>query len=175
VEDGSTWLIASLRTDRYADLQLDPDFLHLRRGNALFDLPPPGASEISEIIAGPARAAGLVFEERDGKSLAKTIEAAVGGADALPLLQMTLSQLFAARAGSTLTFAAYEAIGGLEGAIAARAEEVFRSTSPAAQGALDSVRARLSPTWTRMASSPFARPTDRLSRVMPQAPSSWTR
>ena len=58
VEDGSTWLIASLRTDRYADLQLDPDFLHLRRGNALFDLPPPGASEISEIIAGPARANG---------------------------------------------------------------------------------------------------------------------
>ena len=139
VEDGSTWLIASLRTDRYADLQLDPDFLHLRRGNALFDLPPPGASEISEIIAGPARAAGLVFEERDGKSLAKTIEAAVGGADALPLLQMTLSQLFAAREGSKLTFAAYEAIGGLEGAIAARAEEVFRSTSPAAQGMLNSV------------------------------------
>ena len=37
------WLDApdrELRTDRYADLQLDPDFLHLRRGNTLFDLPP---------------------------------------------------------------------------------------------------------------------------------------
>jgi WD40 repeat protein len=139
VEDGSTWLIASLRSDRYPDLQLDPDFLHLRRGNALFDLPPPGASEIADIIAGPARAAGLVFEERAGKSLAKTIEAAVGGADALPLLQMTLSQLFNARDRNTLTYAAYEAMGGLEGAIAARAEEVFRSASPAAQGALDVV------------------------------------
>jgi len=46
VEDGATWMIASLRSDRYPDLQLDSDFLHLRRGNALFDLPPPGASDL---------------------------------------------------------------------------------------------------------------------------------
>lgn len=139
VETQSIWFIATLRSDHYSDLQLDPDFLSMRRRGALFDLPPPGASEFADIIKGPARAAALVFEERDGVSLAKTIEAAVGGADALPLLQVTLARLFDARAGDTLTFSAYEAMGGLEGAIANRAEEVFDAASPAAQQTLDAV------------------------------------
>jgi WD40 repeat protein len=139
VESQSTWLMGTLRSDRYADLQLDPDFLSMRRRSALFDLPPPGASEFAEIIKGPARAAGLVFEERDGGSLAKAVESAVGGADALPLLQMTLARLFDARDGNILTFSAYESMGGLEGAIAARAEEVFEKASPAAQQTLDAI------------------------------------
>ena len=139
VESETTWVIATLRSDRYPDLQLDPDFLKLRRRGALFDLPPPGPSEIADIIKGPARSAALIFEERDGVPLAKVIGAAVSGADALPLLQMTLARLFEARDGLTLTYSAYEAMGGLEGGIAAHAESVFATVSPAGQATLDAL------------------------------------
>lgn len=137
VEGEAAWAIVTLRSDRYADLQLDADLFALRRRGAMFDLPPPGPSEIADIIRGPARAAELSFEERDGESLAKAINAAVPGADALPLLQMTLRRLFDAREGRKLTFEAYERMGGLEGAIAAHAEAVFACVSPGAQAALD--------------------------------------
>jgi WD40 repeat protein len=133
----SAWFVTTLRSDRYADLQLDPDFLELRRRSALFDLPPPGPSEIADIIVGPAHAAGLIFEERDQISLAKVIRSEVTGADALPLLQMTLASLCEARQGSILTYAAYEQAGGLEGAIAAHAEMVFATVSPTGQAMLD--------------------------------------
>lgn len=139
VEDEAAWLIATLRSDRYADLQLDADLFALRRRGAMFDLPPPGPSEIADIIKGPARAADLIFEERDGESLAKVINAAVRGADALPLLQMTLKRLFDTREGRMLVFSAYGAMAGLEGAIAAHAEAVFATVSPAGQAALDAL------------------------------------
>ena len=138
VDNESTWLIATLRSDRYSTLQRDPNLIRLRHhGAALYDLPAPGPAEIDDIIKGPARAANLVFQERDGRSLAKVISAAVGGADALPLLQMTLSRLFDARDNNTLTFGAYDDMGGLGGAIASHAQEVFEQASPEAQATLD--------------------------------------
>ena len=139
VENEVAWVIATLRSDRYEDFQRDPDFVELRKRSALFDLPPPGASEIADIVKGPARCAGLVFEERDGVSLSKVISSEVSGADSLPLLQMTLAQLFAAREGKTLTYAAYKDIGGLEGAIATHAEKVFATVPPEAQETLDAL------------------------------------
>lgn len=139
VEDETTWLLATIRNDQYAEVQRDPSLLSLRKGGALYDLPPPGRSELREIVRGPARAAGLVFEERDGRSLADDILAAVKDADALPLLQMTLAQLFDNRVGNVLTYAAYERMGGLEGAIAAHAQQTFDKLSPAAQARLDAV------------------------------------
>ena len=139
VESETAWVITTLRSDRYADFQRDPDFVELRKRSALFDLPPPGASEIADIVRGPARSAGLVFEEREGVALSKVISAEVSGADALPLLQMTLAQLFAARKQQTLTYAAYEAMEGLEGAIASHAETVFASVSPSGQETLDAL------------------------------------
>ena len=101
---GRVWLLATLRSDRYADLQLDPDLLALKRAGATYDLPPPGPTEIADIVKGPARAAGLVFAERDGRSLARILVEAAPNADALPLLQMTLKQLFERRAGQEADF-----------------------------------------------------------------------
>src|SRR5262249_35115544 len=48
-----------------------------------------------------------------------------------------LAGLFEARRGNTLTYSAYEAVGGFEGAIAAHAEAVFATVTPAAQARLD--------------------------------------
>jgi WD40 repeat protein len=137
VEGGQVWLLATLRSDRYAELQLDPSLLALKRAGATYDLPPPGPAEITDIIKGPARAAGLTFAERAGTSLARVLVEAAPHADALPLLQMALAQLFAQRDGAELTFSAYEAMGEVAGAIAAHANVVFAQASPAAQRELD--------------------------------------
>jgi WD40 repeat protein len=186
VEAKLAWLVTTLRSDRYAPLLLDENLMALKRNGAQFDLPPPGPSEISEIIEAPAREAGLEFEEpqqpappvqSDGgesigaaahegnlqedhlqenqlqeailkdadlehdhaphKSLAERIRKDVKGSDALPLLQMTLSRLFDARDARRLTFEAYKNMGGLAGAIAAHANDVFNSVSKEAQEALD--------------------------------------
>ena len=139
VANETAWIIITLRSDRYEDFQQDADFVELRKRSALFDLPPPGASEIADMVKGPARSAGLIFEDRNGVPLSKIISAEVRGADALPLLQMTLAQLFAARKDDTLTYEAYEGIGGLEGAIAAHAETVFGTVSPSGQSGLDAL------------------------------------
>jgi hypothetical protein len=137
VTSGRVWLLATMRSDRYTDLQLDPDLLATKRDGATYDLPPPGPAEISDIVKGPARSAGLAFAERDRSSLARVLVEAVPNADALPLLQMTLSQLFERREGETLGFSAYDAIGGIEGAIAAHANAIFTAAPASVQRELD--------------------------------------
>ncbi len=137
IAEDAAFLVATLRSDCYADLQQDVNLAEMRQSGVLFDLPLPGPSEIDDIIKGPARAADLAFEEQNGRSLADVIRTAAGGPDALPLLQMTLKRLFDSRDGNRLTCAAYERMGGLEGAIAAHAEEVFKALSPQAQSRLD--------------------------------------
>ncbi|NGZ09588.1 MAG: hypothetical protein CV088_09390 [Nitrospira sp. LK70] len=133
VSTRQVWLLSTLRSDRYQELQLDRELLALKRAGGTYDLPPPGLAEIADIVKGPARAAGLTFAERDGRSLAHVLIEAVPNADALPLLQMALAQLFKAREGVELTYAAYEAMGGIEGAIAAQANTVFSLIPSAAQ------------------------------------------
>jgi WD40 repeat protein/energy-coupling factor transporter ATP-binding protein EcfA2 len=137
VENQAAWFVATLRSDCYAELQNDCDLFAMRQRGVLLDLPLPGASEISDIIKGPARGANLVFETREDVSLATVIRSAVSGPDALALLQMTLKRLFDSRDGNTLTYEAYEKMGGLEGAIAAHADGTFALLSPAAQSKLD--------------------------------------
>src|SRR5205823_15098209 len=48
-----------------------------------------------------------------------------GQAGALPLLQFTLDQLYERREGQRLTVAAYQAIGGVRGALARQAEATY--------------------------------------------------
>jgi hypothetical protein len=52
---------------------------------------------------------------------------------ALPLMQFALSELFARREGLSLKQSAYQAIGGVRGALTQRADEVYRALDPAAQ------------------------------------------
>jgi Tfp pilus assembly protein PilF len=126
-------VIITLRADRYASLQADETLLALKRNGAAYDLAFPGRDEFDDIIRGPARVAGLQFERREeeGKDLGDVLREALRGADALPLLQMTLARLFDARESTgdpstaTLTFEAYKAIGGLEGAISRHADAVL--------------------------------------------------
>ncbi|HEV8568129.1 MAG TPA: HEAT repeat domain-containing protein, partial [Actinoplanes sp.] len=87
-----------------------------------FPLATPGDT-LFDMIMRPAERAGLTFEEGlPGRILADT------GRDpgALPLLAYTLDELYRNRGTSrTLSHAAYEALGGVRGAIGTRAEDVF--------------------------------------------------
>jgi WD40 repeat protein len=133
VEHAGVWLVATLRSDRYTDLQTQRDLLALKRSGTVYDLPPPGKAEIREIVRGPARAAGLVLEEANERSLAQELAEAVPSADSLPLLQVSMARLFDEREGKTLTLASFDAMGGVNGAIAAHADGVFASLSSKAR------------------------------------------
>jgi tetratricopeptide (TPR) repeat protein len=144
---GSIWIIATLRSDLYPKLIELPLLLSLKEGDGQFDLLPPTLREIGQIIRLPAAAAGLRFESHahTAERLDETIrDAAAGNSAALPLLQFLLEELYNRRSpDNVLTFRAYEELGGVAGALARRAEEVFEGVSVEARNALPSVLSEL--------------------------------
>jgi WD40 repeat protein/transcriptional regulator with XRE-family HTH domain len=92
-------------------------------------------AELRTVLEGPAALpdVGLHFEV----GLADAVLDAVRGAPgALPLLQFTLDQLYARRAGAVLTVAAYQALGGMRGALARQAEATYKGLPDDAHRAL---------------------------------------
>lgn len=124
-----------------------PALAEYKAGDGHLDVMAPRYGEIGEIIRSPAWKADLSFET-DPVTRTRLDDAlrdaALSQPDALPLLQHTLQTLYEHRNDQRqLTFAAYNDIGGLEGAIAHRAEEVFAALPASAQASLNNVLARL--------------------------------
>ncbi len=142
---GHVWVIATLRADFWPLAAEMPELIALAEGDGRLDLAPPSLAEQAEIIRKPAAAAGLSFEvhRQAGVGLdAVLAEHAAAAPGVLPLLSFTLDELYrdARRRGEdVLSYESYDALGGLQGAIAKRAEEVTAALSPAAQAALPSV------------------------------------
>ena len=140
---GLVWVIATMRSDFFDRLEQLPSLARLTAGEARYLVEPPEPAEIGQIIRQPAREAGLHFEldQKRGVALDETIrEAASKDPGALPLLSFLLDQLWQHRTETGgLTFAAYEELGGLEGALGRRAEAVFRSLPEPVQAALPRV------------------------------------
>ncbi len=127
-----------LRSDAYARFQALPPLVALRDAGATLDLLPATASELEEMATRPAELCEppLVFEQRDGGSLASLLVADARGGDALPLLQMTLARLAEAEAGrgdGVLRFADYQGLG----------ESVSQTANEALAGIGDKARAEL--------------------------------
>ncbi|MEU4780222.1 AAA family ATPase [Micromonospora sp. NPDC023633] len=96
-------------------------------------------ARIRQAIAGPARAAGLTFE--DDLIDRMTADATVG--DALPLLSHLLQRLHLQSDRQHITVAQYEQAGEVGGAIAAHAEQIYESlTARYPQHAIDSALLR---------------------------------
>lgn len=136
------------RSDFYPRLiETVPELVERKAGDGHVDVLTPRPGEIAQIIRAPAMVAGLVFEE-DAESHARLDDtlrdAASEHVDALPLLQHTLQALYERRTESgELSFSAYREIGGLVGALAHRAEEVFAALPASARARLDAVLAQL--------------------------------
>ena len=140
---GLVWVVATLRSDFVDRLERLPRLLKLSMGEASYLLAPPELAEIAQMIRQPAREAGLRFEvdATRGIGLDEVIQkAAARDPGALPLLSFLLDQLWLLRdEHGQLSFAAYESLGGLEGSLGRRADEVFAALPEDVQGALPEV------------------------------------
>ena len=124
-ETGSTSVVIVLRADFYGRCANHP-----RLAGALADhqhlLGPMRTDELRRAIKGPARAGGLRLEAGLVDTMLADVEGEPG---ALPLLSHALYESWARRDGRLLTRAGYLAAGGVRGAIAHTAEEVFLDCS----------------------------------------------
>ncbi|MFS2008173.1 winged helix-turn-helix domain-containing protein [Duganella sp. CT11-25] len=143
---GSVLLILACRNDFYPHLTAYPALMSMKLRGGHFDLTPPGSADIAQIIRHPAQVAQLRYttDER-GESLDELlISAAKSGPDTLPLLQYCLQELYRLRsADGELSHAAFHEMGGLEGSIGARAEQVISALGPAQIAALPHVLSQL--------------------------------
>ncbi|WP_292385453.1 winged helix-turn-helix domain-containing protein [Mesorhizobium sp.] len=139
---GLVWVIAAIRSDFFHRCGEIQGFSALKDGLASYELLPPTSPEIAQMIREPAVVAGLRFEESAELGRLDDVLQAAAAADpgSLPLLEFVLDALYeASRDRRVLTFAHYRALGGLEGAIARRADEVVDLLAPEIQDALPSV------------------------------------
>lgn len=137
-------VVAITRSDFFPRLlEAVPCLAELKSNAGHIDLFPPLAGEISQIIRSPAALAGLHFEEEaiSAIRLDDVLRDAVARQpDALPLLQHTLHMLYEGRtADGQLSFRTYRELGGLEGALAHRAEQAFAGLPPQAAAELGRV------------------------------------
>ncbi|MFE7760419.1 helix-turn-helix domain-containing protein [Streptomyces sp. NPDC057438] len=91
-------------------------------GHASLLVGPMSADELREVVTGPAGTAGLNVERA---LTARIVEEAGDRPGALPMLSHALLETWRRRRGRTLTLAGYEESGGVRGAIAATAEQVY--------------------------------------------------
>src|SRR5262245_48421082 len=116
---GRVWVICTLRSDFYPRLAALPKLTALKEGAGQYDLMPPTASEIGQMIRLPTRAAGLRFEEdpASNECLDDMLrDAAAERPEILALLQFTLEELYQRRTeDGLLNLAAYRERGGYEG------------------------------------------------------------
>ncbi len=135
-------LVLSVRSDFLDRVSEDPRFMaELTQG--LVFLTSPGVDGLRDAIVQPAEQAGYKFESQDIVDDMLQHLAATQGA--LPLLQFAAQQLWEQRnpAKKQLTRIAYEAIGGVAGALASHAEAVLARLNPASLPLVRSILLRL--------------------------------
>ena len=153
-------VVLTLRADVLDRPLADPAFAPLLREGTEIVLP-LSAEELGDAIVGPARRAGVGVEPGLVAALVADVRGQPG---ALPLLQFTLAELFDRRDGQgQLTVAAYRQLGGVAGAVARGAEELYSLLDPSAQHAAQQLLLRL------VAASPrgWARRRVRTSELVP--------
>jgi hypothetical protein len=132
-------VVVTLRADFFDRPLRHPGFGELL-GAATVPVWSPTGDDLTAIVQRPANALGVGFEP----GLVQRIAGDVSGQPAaLPLLEFALTELFAERTTDTLAQAAYEAGGGVLGALAHRAEDVYATLDGPAQEAARQVLLRL--------------------------------
>lgn len=124
-------LVLTLRADYYDRPLLSHRFAPVFASSVVNVLPLTPA-ELEAAIVEPA---ALVNVEVQPQLLARLISEVGEEAQALPLLQYTLTELFESRQGRTLDLSGYDTLGGLEGALTTRADYLFETFDPEGQEA----------------------------------------
>ncbi|MDQ0575805.1 AfsR/SARP family transcriptional regulator [Agromyces albus] len=120
-------VILTLRSDALDRCVADPRLGPLIR-EGLVVLGPPSAEALRSAIVEPARFSGLRVEHGLTELILRD---AVNEPGVLPLLSHALAETWQRREGAVLTVEAYESVGGIRGAIARSAEELYAALAPA--------------------------------------------
>ncbi|NWL17667.1 transcriptional regulator [Pseudoalteromonas sp. Scap03] len=140
-------VFSACRNDFYPLVVEQPSLMVGKAHGAHYDLTPPNRHELQQIIRLPALTANLTFsQDPHTKTPLDEILCAdtANNPDALPMLQYTLQELYLQRSDNNeLLHSVYEKLGGIEGAIGKKAEEVFIGLSQAQQQQLKSVLSQL--------------------------------
>jgi WD40 repeat protein/DNA-binding SARP family transcriptional activator len=137
--DSRVRVVVTLRADFYDRPLVYPRFGELlaQRNEAV---PPLAPDELEKAIRAPAEGVGVAVESG---LVAEMVADVAHQPGALPLLQYALTELFERRDGNRLTLGTYEEIGGVAGALSARAERIYASTAAEGRRAIKQVFLRL--------------------------------
>ncbi len=118
---GRVVVALGLRADFYGHPLEYPTFAQML-ADGIANVVPLTPDELESAAAQPAAHAGTTLER---PLLGRLLSDVSGQAGGLPLFQYALTELFDRRDGAILTLDAYEDMGGVTGAIARRAEDLF--------------------------------------------------
>jgi ABC-type glycerol-3-phosphate transport system substrate-binding protein/energy-coupling factor transporter ATP-binding protein EcfA2 len=132
-------VVVTLRADFY-----DRPLQYKRFGELLaartYAVTPLSVGELERAVAGPAEAVGVGV---DARLVGEVVAEVADRPGALPLLQYALTELFEERRDSTLTLEAYRELGGVSGALARRAEDLYGRLNQVGQEATRQLFLRL--------------------------------
>jgi len=130
--DGKLCLVLVLRLD-FISQRMEQDYAGLAsrmKGSSLEIVSPMQEEEMEAAIVEPAKQVGLQVEPRLIKQMKLDLADSPGS---LPLLQYTLTELWKQRHENCLTFSSYLDLGGIQGTLEKRANEIYDSLNPTEQ------------------------------------------
>jgi WD40 repeat protein/energy-coupling factor transporter ATP-binding protein EcfA2 len=139
IAGGQTVAVITMRADFFGKCAAYPE-LAARLAERDVLVGPMSEEELRQAMEGPAQAVGLHYEKGLLDTILDDLEDEPG---TLPLLQHTLLELWERRRGGWLTTDAYHEIGGVKGALAQRADEIYARLTPTQQKAARRVLLRL--------------------------------
>lgn len=140
VPNGRCIVVLTMRADFFDRLGRYPDFAELFEADQLLIVTEMTQSNLLRAITGPAEAVSLMYEDGLADRILEDVRRQPGS---LPLLQYALTELYKRREGRKLTNAAYDAIGGVEQALARHAEELYVSLGVGQQDIVKRILLRL--------------------------------
>ncbi|ONI90134.1 hypothetical protein ALI144C_03705 [Actinosynnema sp. ALI-1.44] len=123
VDNSRARVVISVRADFYAHCADHPELREML-SDAQVLVGPMGASDLREAITRPAVKSECAVE---GALVAELVAHASGQAGLLPMVSHVLRETWRRRRGNTLTLAGYHAAGGIQGALAKTAEDLYSS------------------------------------------------
>lgn len=134
-------VLLALRDTFLGDCLRDPAMAELAAGWLPATVAELTPDQLREVIAGPLAGAGTVSAEPG--LVDRIVEDVRDAPNPLPLVQFTLTELWQRRHGGSLTHRAYDELGGVRGALAGYAEQVWNGLDPPARDAAERLLVQL--------------------------------
>nr|WP_132126505.1 hypothetical protein [Actinocrispum wychmicini] len=134
-----TRIVLGIRADFYGRCAEHPDLVEALHDTQVL-IGSMTAAELRSAITQPATHAGLSVE---ATLVSTIITEMIGRPGALPLMSHALLETWRRRKGTTLTLAAYQATGGIDGALTRTAERTYTTLTPTQQHTARAILLRL--------------------------------